>query len=1256
MKKVDNKRITRHIGLSYAYTYIRQCIVSGSWFLNLNNLLLEELPEIISECKTVKCLFLGSYYYDGSIYDIKYDEKNDEYSNNFTEIPKQIGKLTGLEVLYIDNNKIENLSGIEELKNLKRLNASSNRISNVKELQSLSFLSSLNLNNNKISHVRDVISISSLKHLSLNNNSIASVQGISSITNLAKLELAYNNIENFIDFADENGEFPKALISITGNKLNISHDYITFSHSVLSAQITKCLQNYLILKKRIGENKKTKKPYLNLNNMSLTGLPIELGELKHLKQLFIGSCYFNEETCSIENAYSKNRNRMASIPRIIGELANLEVLYVDNNQITSVDLVGYGSNIVELNLNFNKINKIKLVGNFKKLKRLYFCNNKIDSLGWLESVSDVEVVDISENLIEDVEIVGKLKKLKSIKISCNKLKNVTIDGVDSCKSIELMDCNIQNLSVCSSAMLKVIRLEFSEVRNLMLVDLEEITDLNLVNIGLRRIHLENLPGLKTLNISENYISSVENLIDLPRLASLNARDNRLSSISNFFKFIGESNNLKKLYLAGNRIRDIEPSLIAEWNCINTLSSYVAALSKGEESNTAAKLIVIGNTTAGKTSLCNFLVDGTYRPGQASTHGINNLELVIDDVVDGEDLNVSIWDFGGQEYYHATHHLFMSNNAVYVLVWEKDTNTNGFIDGEISLSGSNEKTVISIEHFHYEYWLDRARTYAPGSPIILSQNKIDIQNVEPIPESTCLEYQLNTSHILPISIQGVSCGNENYVIKYEDFKYNLLSLLKKSATKFRIGKYWLLVKKSIIEMRKNLSFITYDEFCKKCLKIDSTMDQLEIETLAKYLHETGVILHYVNTESLRSVVFTDPVWVCKIIYEILNRDVLDNEGEFTIKDVRKSVTGHSLSSQLVGLMLNFELVFKAPYDSHTYIAPQYLSESYEIYSPMYRNAISNHISELTTIAFVLKFKKFLAKSIVVKFMSQYGKYVEAPTFWKHGIIFRVENVNVYVKFLFLERKVLVFSNNVGSRSRVVGKVYEYFKELSVNNRNLYVSVNNLDFVNTVQLQKDVESGYKEMRSEDNQICSVEDFKHLFDRNLSSDVEVFVSYAKTDKDFFDVFYNKFTEIAEYSEGFEFNIWCDRGIDAGSNWHQQIQENLHKCRVAIFLVSNSFMASDYIKNEEFNRFIARMRNDRCFFIPISFVPCRYTQWPELTQKQFYKPDGGKYGKSEVENFTFSHLVEFDNNRKPKPNPFIDQYIIDLIDNIETLLSKVH
>ena len=36
-------------------------------------------------------------------------------------------------------------------------------------------------------------------------------------------------------------------------------------------------------------------------------------------------------------------------------------------------------------------------------------------------------------------------------------------------------------------------------------------------------------------------------------------------------------------------------------------------------------------------------------------------------------NINLFDFGGHDYFHDTHHLFFSKNTVYLLLWDKETN-------------------------------------------------------------------------------------------------------------------------------------------------------------------------------------------------------------------------------------------------------------------------------------------------------------------------------------------------------------------------------------------------------------------------------------------------------------------------------------------------------------------------------------------------------------------------------------------------------
>jgi len=68
----------------------------------------------------------------------------------------------------------------------------------------------------------------------------------------------------------------------------------------------------------------------------------------------------------------------------------------------------------------------------------------------------------------------------------------------------------------------------------------------------------------------------------------------------------------------------------------------------------------------------------------------------------EDVQLNIWDFGGQEIMHATHQFFLTQRSLYLLVLN---GRQGHEDGDA------------------EYWLQLIQSFGEDSPIIIVLNKI-----------------------------------------------------------------------------------------------------------------------------------------------------------------------------------------------------------------------------------------------------------------------------------------------------------------------------------------------------------------------------------------------------------------------------------------------------------------------------------------------------------------------------------------------------
>jgi TIR domain len=69
---------------------------------------------------------------------------------------------------------------------------------------------------------------------------------------------------------------------------------------------------------------------------------------------------------------------------------------------------------------------------------------------------------------------------------------------------------------------------------------------------------------------------------------------------------------------------------------------------------------------------------------------------------------------------------------------------------------------------------------------------------------------------------------------------------------------------------------------------------------------------------------------------------------------------------------------------------------------------------------------------------------------------------------------------------------------------------------------------------------------------------------------------------------SVWHDRKILAGDDWRGKIDENMDKADVVLFLISPSFLASDYCYDIEVKKAIENKESGKCQIISIIIRPC--------------------------------------------------------------------
>ena len=99
------------------------------------------------------------------------------------------------------------------------------------------------------------------------------------------------------------------------------------------------------------------------------------------------------------------------------------------------------------------------------------------------------------------------------------------------------------------------------------------------------------------------------------------------------------------------------------------------MKRGKSSQKEVKIILLGNSSVGKTSIINRYIKNTFNMNITSSLGSQNFEKVIQK--GKETYKLIIWDTTGQEKYHSLTNLFINKSNIVILTYSID-NIKSFI--------------------------------------------------------------------------------------------------------------------------------------------------------------------------------------------------------------------------------------------------------------------------------------------------------------------------------------------------------------------------------------------------------------------------------------------------------------------------------------------------------------------------------------------------------------------------------------------------
>ena len=119
-----------------------------------------------------------------------------------------------------------------------------------------------------------------------------------------------------------------------------------------------------------------------------------------------------------------------------------------------------------------------------------------------------------------------------------------------------------------------------------------------------------------------------------------------------------------------------------------------------------QLLVIGDSTVGKTSILSRFANGTFNANYLATIGLDNFTK--DENIDNKNVRIKIWDTAGQERYKALTKGFFRNAQGIMIVYDV----------------TNQETFDSLKNWIQSIKDNMGNDFMERVPIVIIGNKID----------------------------------------------------------------------------------------------------------------------------------------------------------------------------------------------------------------------------------------------------------------------------------------------------------------------------------------------------------------------------------------------------------------------------------------------------------------------------------------------------------------------------------------------------
>ncbi len=703
----------------------------------------------------------------------------------------------------------------------------------------------------------------------------------------------------------------------------------------------------------------------------------------------------------------------------LANLANLEVLYLRENQIVDLSPLAKLVNLEKLYLDSNEIIDLSPLTKLLNLKKLDLSVNQIIDLSPLANLVNLTSLGLNRNQISDLSPLANLVNLTGLWLNKNQISDLSpLSSLLNLTSLDLSSSQITDLSLLSN-LLNLEKLNLSHNQITDLSPLSNLSELKMLYLGNNQISdlspLANLVNLEHIQLIDNQISDLSPLANLVNLFSLRLSDNQINDISPLSNLV----KLEYLDLSNNEIRYLKKNDIINFKSVKiifkenymrsafnlygnplppamieaiksggreALLEYLEAQEKGTVKIEEAKMVLLGEPRAGKTTLQKYLMGLPIDEHEASTPDIaisSWKPFEHDRAPDqGGNIKINLWDFGGQEIQYSLHKLFMTTDTLYVIVLDSTKDQNP------------EKYIAFLEN------------YAPKAPFIIINNYADVLTSShlKIDANQLRERYNGTDEKRPV-LKAIF--NRVSVLKAAQIEPSWRKIMDEVEQTIKsellqlenLNKEFPLEYQNVKEAiekeynKPNKHYITMSYYRELCRSLGVTDTEDRRIAILLYLNQIGV-LRYFNDSPLMDRHILNPKWLIDGAYSlIINQRTIESQGvlrkEQACQILRRSnkFEFYEEEATFIFKTMNFYgLLHFEESEQKLYIPIRFGSNQPIALSEFYEEG--KH--------FYVDFKAAIPEDIMPYLIVKHFSEIKNKHYWSKGAVFTKDDIRVLAK--------------------------------------------------------------------------------------------------------------------------------------------------------------------------------------------------------------------------------------------------------------------